>query len=197
MWEARFAGSDGYLFGTQPAQFITENPGLFQPGQRALVVADGEGRNSVALALMGLTVTAFDLSPTAVDRARALAERAGAQVDYYCSPWADWDWSQSFDLVLGAFIQFTMPAERVQHFTDMRRACAPGGRVILHGYTPEQVALGTGGPPRAEQMYTPDLLRHHFGDWRIERLAAYERDVQEGSAHVGRSALIDMVARRP
>ena len=40
------------------------------------------------------------------------------------------------------------------------------------------------------------MLRHAFGDWRIERLAAYEREVQEGRGHSGRSALIDLIARR-
>jgi hypothetical protein len=46
-------------------------------------------------------------------------------------------------------------------------------------------------------MYTPDLLREAFGDWQVERLAAYERDVQEGQGHSGRSALVDLIARKP
>jgi hypothetical protein len=46
-------------------------------------------------------------------------------------------------------------------------------------------------------MYTTDLLRSAFGDWRILRLAAYEREVQEGRGHSGQSALIDLVAEKP
>lgn len=46
-------------------------------------------------------------------------------------------------------------------------------------------------------MYTENLLRGAFATgWRIERLAAYQRDVQEGRGHSGRSALIDLVAVR-
>jgi len=46
-------------------------------------------------------------------------------------------------------------------------------------------------------MYTVEMLVEYFDDWRIQRLAAYERDVQEGSAHSGTSALIDLIATKP
>ena len=46
-------------------------------------------------------------------------------------------------------------------------------------------------------MWTPQILTSAFPGWRIERLATYEREVQEGRGHVGRSALMDFVARKP
>ena len=196
MWEDRYRNEGDYLFGTEPARFLTENPWLARPGKRALSVADGEGRNSVELARRGMQVTAFDLSPTAVDRARALASKAGVALDTQVSDWAGWDWSASYDLVMGIFIQFITPEERPARFADLARAVAPGGRLVLHGYLPEQVALGTGGPSDPAQMWTPDMLREAFAGFRIERLAAYERDVQEGRGHSGRSALVDFVATK-
>ncbi len=162
-----------------------------------LCVADGEGRNSVFLASQGLSVTSFDLSPTAVERARALATKAGVQVDAHVSDWEGWDWLQSFDLVGAVFVQFMGPEARVRQFETLRQAVRPGGRLVLHGYTPEQVDFGTGGPPSRENMYTKELLNDAFNDWRILRLAAYEREVQEGRGHSGQSALIDMVAQKP
>ncbi|MEZ5752997.1 MAG: class I SAM-dependent methyltransferase [Paracoccaceae bacterium] len=196
MWEERYQGSDGYLFGTEPAQFLTENPWIVTPGGTALCVADGEGRNAVGLARAGMRVSAFDMAPTAVERARALAQGAGVSVDATVAGWDDWDWSRRFDMVVGIFIQFAPPAFRARQFADMAAAVAPGGRIVLHGYTPEQVALGTGGPRAVENMYTPALLREAFAGWQVERLATYERDVQEGRGHSGRSALIDFVARK-
>jgi hypothetical protein len=44
-------------------------------------------------------------------------------------------------------------------------------------------------------MYDEALLRAAFTGLHIERLASYERDVQEGRGHSGRSALIDLIAR--
>ena len=197
MWEDRYANAGGYLFGEAPAQMLVENPWMIEGAGTCLCVADGEGRNSVWLAGQGLTVTSFDLSPTAVERARALAEKAGVRVNAHVSDWEGWDWSQSFDLVVAVFVQFMGPEDRVRQFETLRQAVRPGGRLVLHGYTPEQVEFGTGGPPSRENMYTTDLLRSAFGDWRILRLAAYEREVQEGRGHSGQSALIDLVAEKP
>jgi SAM-dependent methyltransferase len=197
MWEERYRSVPGYLFGETPAQILTENPWLVIPGGSLLSVADGEGRNAVYMAKRGMRPAAFDLAPTAIERARALATKERVALDTRVCGWDDWDWSRQFDMVMGIFIQFASPDWRPRQFADMARAVRPGGRLVLHGYTPEQVALGTGGPSNPAQMYTEDLLRDAFtGGWRIERLARYEREVQEGRGHVGRSALIDFVARK-
>lgn len=197
MWEDRYANTDGYLFGEAPAQILIENPWITQKARSCLCVSDGEGRNGVWLANQSLTVTSFDLSPTAVSRAQALAEKSGAQIDAHVSGWHDWDWSRQFDLVVAIFVQFMSPEERVRQFETLRSAVKPGGRLLLHGYTPKQIEFGTGGPPNPEQMYTPELLTKAFGDWHVLRLAAYEREVQEGRGHSGQSALIDLVAQKP
>ncbi len=197
MWEDRYAAEGDYLFGRAPAAFLSDNPWLTDGVGTALCVADGEGRNGVWLAGQGLSVTSFDLSPTAVARAQALAAEAGVQIDAHVSDWDGWDWARQFDMVVGIFIQFAGPDQRPRQFDTLRAALRPGGRLVIHGYTPEQIAHGTGGPKSAENMYTPDLLRGLLPGWQIERLAAYEREVQEGRGHAGRSALIDCVARKP
>jgi hypothetical protein len=40
------------------------------------------------------------------------------------------------------------------------------------------------------------LLREVFADWEIVLLREHEDVIEEGSAHSGRSALIDLVARK-
>ena len=67
---------------------------------------------------------------------------------------------------------------------------------MLHGYTPKQLAFGTGGPPDAENMYTVPMLKSAFRNMKVLRLEAYEREVDEGRGHSGRSALIDLIARK-
>ena len=196
MWEARYANAGEYLFGEEPAKMLVENPWMTDGADTCLCVADGEGRNGVWLAGQGLSVASFDLSPTAVERAQVLAAKSGVGINAYVSDWEGWDWSQSFDLVVAVFVQFMGPEARVRQFETLREAVRPGGRLVLHGYTPEQVEFGTGGPPYPENMYTPELLNDAFGDWRVLRLAAYEREVQEGRGHSGHSALIDLVAEK-
>lgn len=197
MWEERYQGKD-YLFGREPAAFLLSRAALLPKAGRVLAVADGEGRNSVWLARQGLDVTAFDYAPSAVEKARSLAGEAGVSVNFKVAGIENWDWGAApFDVVAGIFIQFVRPEARPALFANLRRAVRPGGKLFLHGYSPEQVELGTGGPPRADMMYSIALLQEAFGDWEIELLEAYEREIEEGHGHKGRSALIDLVAVKP
>jgi hypothetical protein len=41
------------------------------------------------------------------------------------------------------------------------------------------------------------MLRAAFADWDIEELVEYENTITEGTGHLGRSALIGMVACKP
>ena len=75
-WNKRFA-EEGYHFGTEPNAFLVSQAGRLAPGMSALSVGDGEGRNSVWLAQRGLKVTAFDFSPVALEKAKALARASG------------------------------------------------------------------------------------------------------------------------
>ncbi len=196
MWDERYT-QDGYLFGTKPASFLSRRTDLLRTGAQALAVGDGEGRNSVFLAERGLEVTAMDVSPVGVAKARRLAEAQGVTVDYHVADVLDWEWvPNSCDIVVGVFIQFLPPDERAAVFQGMQRTLRPGGRLLLHGYRPEQVDYATGGPPDPDYMYTEDLLRNAFQDFTIEVLDSYDARIEEGTGHVGMSALIDLVARK-
>lgn len=197
MWNDRYS-APGYLFGTDPAAFLQREAGRLNAGQSALCVADGEGRNSVFLAERGLRVTAMDASDVAVGKARALAVARGVSVDFHVSDISEWDWhAHTYDVVAGIFFQFAGPALRDEIFAGMVRSLAPGGLLLLHGYTPAQLDYNTGGPRVLENLYTTDLLSDRFKDFDILHLAEYEAELAEGSRHVGRSALIDLVAQKP
>ena len=193
MWEERFATPD-YVFGKDPARFMIEHESWFKPGETALCVADGEGRNSVYLAARGMTVTALEFAPSALAKARALAEARGVHVDFRQVDVLAQDLDGQFDIVAGIFIQFVGPVERARLFAKMRGATKPGGLIMLHGYTPEQVALGTGGPPFVENMYTTKTLREAFPEWDVLEAAEYQREAQSGK---GLAAYIDFIARKP
>ena len=109
-----------------------------------------------------------------------------------------WDWpSEAFDAVVGIFIQFATAAERPRQVAGMQQAVKPGGLLLLHGYTPKQLEYRTGGPSAVENLYTGAMLRELFAGWEILALREYEAEIAEGIAHAGKSALIDLVARKP
>lgn len=197
MWDRRYAGDD-YVFGTAPNAFLASEADRLAAGTSALAVADGEGRNGVWLAERGLDVLSVDASAVALAKARRLAESRGVRISTELVDLTAWDWpAEAFDAVVAIFIQFVGPAGREAIFAGMRRALKPGGLLLLQGYRPEQLAYGTGGPKAIENLYTRDLLERAFGDFEILSLREHDDEVQEGSGHSGRSALIDLVARKP
>lgn len=203
IWGARYqgAGTD-YLFGIAPNRFLERRAGLLTQGRTALCVADGEGRNSVWLAEQGLEVTALEITSVAVEKARKLADGRGVLVNFEIGDMMAADWpprhqQNAFDWVVGIFIQFVGAQDRARQMDGLKRATRPGGRILLQGYTPRQHLYRTGGPSDVENLYTPQILRELFADWIIEELVEYDDDIAEGSGHVGRSALIGLIARKP
>ncbi len=196
-WNERFKQPE-YVFGRQPNAFLASQAHRLRPGARALVLADGEGRNGVWLAAQGLDVLSVDVSSAAQDKARALAAEHGVLVRFEQVDLAAWDMGHArFDLVVAIFIQFAPAPLRDRLLAEIQAALAPGGLVLLEGYRPEQLSNRTGGPPAPEYMYTAELLRGAFAELTILELVERDVDLHEGSAHVGMSALIDLVARRP
>ena len=163
-----------------------------------LSVADGEGRNAVWLAEQGCEVTATEISPVALEKARKLARAKQVVVEFVQADILDWAWPQeAYDAVVGIFIQFVGPDDRERLFAGMQGAVRPGGRLFLHGYTPKQLEYRTGGPSSLENLYTRSMLEAAFSGWEIETLREHEDVIAEGCGHAGKSALIDLVARKP
>lgn len=195
-WNRRF-GADGFLFGDTPNKWLSEHAHAWSPGDRVLAVADGEGRNSVWLAGRGLVVDAFDLSEVGVAKARSLAATKGVNVNFAVADCDTLAWpSAQYDGVAAIFVQFADPAMRERLFANIIRSLKPKATLILLGYTPRQHDYRTGGPAIASHLYTEPMLRHAFAALDIVKLHEYDDDLEEGSAHRGRSALIGLVATK-
>ena len=195
-WEARFSGPD-YVFGKAPNAFLKNHVHLTKPGQKALSIADGEGRNGVFLAEHGLDVLSIDFSPTAIAKARLLANERGVKLRLEQADIFTWDWPQvAFDVVVGIFFQFATPDARAQVFSNIRTSLKSGGLLLIEGYRPEQVDFKTGGPPQREHMYTRKLLEESFKEFASLEINEYDSVVDEGAGHKGMSALIDLVGRK-
>lgn len=196
-WEQRYATPD-YTFGKEPNEFLVACKPLLPRAGRALAVADGEGRNGVWLARQGLDVLSVDFSPAAQAKARALAAEHKVDIEFVEADIHTWPFpAEAFDVVAEIFTQFSAPADRAKKWAGMRRALKPGGLLIVQGYTPKQLAYGTGGPKQIENLYTRELLMGAFGDLDEVRIVEEERELHEGPGHSGMSAVIGLTARKP
>ena len=195
-WNNRFT-KDGYVFGTEPNEWLRQHASVWKTGSTILCVADGEGRNSVWLAKQGHQVDAFDISDVGVAKAKRWAQECQVNVDFAIAGCDDFAWKPNhYDGVAAIFVQFADPMLRSRLFVNMARSLKPGGSLLLVGYTPKQLDFGTGGPSVLSHLYTPEMLREAFGNLDIQALEEYETELTEGEGHKGRSAVIGLVATR-
>ena len=194
-WDERYS-IDDYLFGQKPAQALLRNEEYLVPRGETLLIADGEGRNSVYLAKNGFKVTSSDSSIVAQQKAKALADSQNVKVNFKLENFFDIDWSKKqYDNIIGICFQFIPPELIGEAFMGLRSATKKGGTILIHGYTPEQINYGTGGPKDASLMYTEATFTHSFTNSEIYLLEKYEAVISEGPGHNGKSAMIDFVAK--
>jgi SAM-dependent methyltransferase len=101
-------------------------------GKRAVVVGCGLGDDAEALRERGYTVTAFDISPSAVDMCRR--RYPDSSVDYVTADLFDHppEWRRGFDLVYECnTIQILTGDNRVRALNAIAELVAPGGEVIV------------------------------------------------------------------
>lgn len=94
----------------------------------------GTGRNANYLAGRGARVAGIDISPTAIDLAKARAKAAGVNTDYRVAsigapyPFAD----ATFDVVLDITSSNSLnEAERAIYLKETRRVLKPGGYLLV------------------------------------------------------------------
>jgi len=194
MWESRYGGTDDFIYGVDPNDFLAAAVQDLSPGD-ALCLADGEGRNGVYLAGRGHTVTSIDLTDAGMTKAARLAAERGVQLTTIVGDLDDFDLGEDrWDLIVSIFAHTTPPI-RVKVHAAIARALRPDGVLILEAYTPEQVGRGTGGPPVPELTMTLAGLRDELTGMTIGTGQERVRSVVEGPGHTGDGAVVQVIAR--
>ena len=191
-WDERYQ-TDQYVYGTAPNDFLASVVERL-PGGRALCLAEGEGRNAVFLAEQGYDVTAVDASAVGLKKARRLAEERGVQLHTVVADLAECTITpEAWDVVVLVFAHLAPTVRRRVHRAAVR-GLRPGGALVLEAYTPEQLALKTGGPPTLELMMRLDELREELAGLEFEIAREVRREIQEGLFHQGDSAVVQILA---
>ncbi len=192
MWESRY-DTDAYVYGTAPNDFLAATVAELPPG-RTLCIADGEGRNGVYLATLGHEVTSVDMTESGMAKAARLAKTTGVELTTVVADLAEYDFGeQRWDLIVSIFAH-TPPDIRGRVHGAIAQALAPGGRLILEAYTPDQIGRGTGGPKVPELTMTLAGLSQELTGMEILTGEEKIRSVIEGPGHTGDGAVVQVVA---
>lgn len=194
-WDARYA-TGGYAFGEAPNRHLQAQAPRLRAGMRALALGDGEGRNGAWLAERGLDVTSVDWSAAGLAKAAALAKARGVALQAVVADLTAWEWPRgAYDLVAWIFVHLP-PADRALVATRAAEALAPGGLLVLEGFTPAQEGRRSGGPRDPALLWSAALVRTHFPD--LELLECLEGTVvlDEGPKHQGPAEVVRAVLRK-
>ncbi len=159
----------------QPAFVSLAEQGLL--AGRLLDAGCGTGEQSLLAAAHGAEVTGVDVSPLAIDAARAKAADRGITVSFRVGDVLDLgQLSMTFDTVIdsGVFHVFD-DAERARYVASLASAVRPGATLYLMCFSDRQP--GTMGPRRVSR----DELLEAFADgWDVAEIAADTFDINPG-----------------
>lgn len=195
MWDERFS-EPGYAYGTEPNEFLVSVADRI-PGGRVLCLAEGEGRNAVFLASRGHQVTAVDASRVGLAKAQALANRRGVQLEAVHADLGEIEIEPgAFTGIVSIFCHLPPPVRAALHERCLR-GLAPGGALVLEGFTPRQLELKTGGPRSPELLMELGIIRQELPGLRLEIAREVERRLDEGRYHRGTAAVVQILALKP
>lgn len=194
-WDQRFAGEE-FVYGKQPNDFLRQQAAGLAAGQ-ALCLAEGEGRNAVFLAELGHQVCAQDISPVGLRKAEALAQQKGVNITTLCCDLAALDLKPTSLDLIAAIWMHVEPELRARVFEQAVEALRPGGHLLIEAYHPQQLNFSSGGPTRRELLIEAAQLQQELATLEPLILQEIERTITEGSAHQGRSAVVQFFGRKP
>jgi tellurite methyltransferase len=176
-WDSRHSDPD-----KQPsvAEVLMHNRHLLPPAGYALDLACGLGGNALFLAELGLTVSAWDLSPVAIERLREMAKGKGLSNltaearDLEQAPPA----AASFDVIA---VSYYLDRALAPQIID---ALKPGGLLFYQTFT--RIAVGSEGPSNPDfrlgdnellQLFERLKIRVYREENRLGELTQGTRDV--------------------
>ncbi len=196
MWDERYS-EPGFAYGTQPNDFLAANAERYFPKNgEILSLAEGQGRNAVFLARRGFRTTGVDSATVGLEKAQELARKNGVAIQTILADLAIFDLGAArWDGIVSIWCHLPVDLRAALH-RSVVVALKPGGVFLLEAYTPKQLQYNTGGPSTVELMMTLASVRLELAG--LDFLEAKEtiREVHEGSYHDGKSAVLQVVARK-
>lgn len=200
MWDNRYR-QEAFAYGKDPNKFLTESLNKYNLSGKILFPAEGEGRNAVYAAKLGLDVTAFDISREGKNKALKLAALENVQIDYKVGDFLRMDFAElSFDGAALIFAHFPPNILSIYH-KKIAGLIKPKGFVILEGFSKNNLTYREkspkiGGPDKKEMLFSKEIIEDDFSDFEVLKLEEKVIELNEGNSHNGIGKVIRFVGRK-
>lgn len=196
-WEQHYRSAVAGPAGSPNAALVAAVAGL-APGT-VLEAGCGTGADAVWLAIQGWQVTAVDVSPTAVQRARMLAARHEAEtsgrIDWLVADLTVWQPPRHYELVLSQYVHPDLPFG--DFVARLARAVAPGGTLLIVGHDQADAHSAEHAPLPASIDRATVLGALDPSRWDVDVTEARTRELTHGSSRVTVADLLIKAHRKP
>lgn len=192
-WDQRYGG-DGFIYGTEPNSFLAEHANMLVGP--VLSLAEGEGRNAVFLAKLGLKVHGVDGSKVGLAKAQMLAQSSSVEIQ---TEVADLGMFEPVANHYGSVISISahLPsAVRNRLYPLVERGLKPEGIILLEAYSEDQLGRNTGGPNDLDMLMTCAKIEREFPNCQPIILREVEREVREGTSHTGMASVVQFIGKK-
>lgn len=197
-WNERYK-TEEYVYGDKPNEFLAAH----LKGARGdwLFPADGEGRNGVYAATLGLKVFSVDQSSEGKNKALKLAAKKGVEITYTVGLIEDVDLgSARFDGAALIFAHFPADIRSSAH-AKILRAIKPGGTIIFEAFSKKQLEYQkrgetSGGPQDSQMLFSIEEIRQEFPGVEFSLLEEREVYLAEGAKHSGHGHVVHFVGKK-
>jgi SAM-dependent methyltransferase len=195
-WNEKFQ-TPNMIYGEAPNNFIKENTDLLSHAKNVMCLGEGEGRNAIYLADLGLNVEALDASDIALFKLRQNAKEhyVGVKVRHTFVEY--WEPESLYDAVVCTYLQLPKYAQPLL-FEKAIKALRPEGIFIAELFSESQIHFNSGGPKNSALLYDindiVDCVKHL--PCKALKLSQEVILLNEGERHVGRASVIRIILKK-
>ena len=148
--------------------------GLLPPiGQKNLLdIGCGDGQAAIFFARNGYLVSAFDITETAIENSKELANDFGVDVNFFRADLLTYNIEKDFDIIYSSgVLQFVPPQERSRIFKMIQDRTKVGGLNVMNAFV--QKSFIDTAPDWSEDEYyfnTAELFGYYGCDWQFEMM---------------------------
>ena len=198
-WDDRYSNEE-FAYGEEPNNFFKEQIEKLNAGT-ILFPAEGEGRNAVYAAKLGLKVAAFDISEEGKNKALKLAAANNVSIDYQVGELETLNYqTEQFDAIALIYAHFPAEIKSSIHKT-LDKYLRQNGIIIFEAFSKkhlEYLAINdkVGGPKDIESLFSIEEIKADFPNYEIIQLEEKEIELNEGLFHNGKGSVIRFIGKK-
>ncbi len=163
--------AETYYWGLLPNHFCYEIMKILPPVKpyRVLDIGCGEGKDAVFLAKCGYAVTAFDISPLGIEKAKKLALHNKADVCFFKANLLDYHLDTTYDIILSSgVLHYLSQEKRKEVLNHLKEHTTAGGINALNVFVEKPFIAPAPDLTEEEKKSTPwysGELFYEYHDW--------------------------------